>query len=374
MIVLTMIVKDEAHVIRRCLESVIPFIDAYVIADTGSTDETVAIVRDALSVPGMNGFIMRQEWEDFSTNRNRVLEAARELVKGIYWPNSSDLGRHYALTIDADEVLTDVPLGSVLANHPSGQAYDGFTVDVEYAGTQYRRLALANLASPWEWQGPVHELLHMEGANIAHLTHPTITVYHEGARSRDPETYVKDAALLRDALLEDPDNPRYQFYLAESYRYAGMLHEALLAYERRARNLGGWDQERYMSLLNIGRLRGHLAPGDRGQVLSALLDAFETDTRRAEALVELARFERYRERWHVAAMFASWASRMDAPEDALFIERDAYSWIPWDEVAISLFYGGHLELALDAAEEALERDPDSHHLQENLRLIQEAIK
>jgi len=39
-ICLVMIVKNEAHVIRRCLESVRPLIDTWLIIDTGSTDGT----------------------------------------------------------------------------------------------------------------------------------------------------------------------------------------------------------------------------------------------------------------------------------------------------------------------------------------------
>jgi glycosyltransferase involved in cell wall biosynthesis len=40
---LNMIVKDEAHVIRRCLGSVRPLIDSWVIVDTGSSDGTQSL-------------------------------------------------------------------------------------------------------------------------------------------------------------------------------------------------------------------------------------------------------------------------------------------------------------------------------------------
>ena len=44
-ICLCMIVKNEATVIRRCLDSVRPIIDHWIVVDTGSTDGTQDIVR-----------------------------------------------------------------------------------------------------------------------------------------------------------------------------------------------------------------------------------------------------------------------------------------------------------------------------------------
>mgnify|MGYP003850169963 CR=1 FL=1 len=43
---LCMIVKDESHIIHESLEATLPFIDTFSILDTGSTDNTVQIIRD----------------------------------------------------------------------------------------------------------------------------------------------------------------------------------------------------------------------------------------------------------------------------------------------------------------------------------------
>jgi glycosyltransferase involved in cell wall biosynthesis len=45
---LCMIVKNEARVILRCLESVRPLADYFLIEDTGSTDDTQDIIRNWL--------------------------------------------------------------------------------------------------------------------------------------------------------------------------------------------------------------------------------------------------------------------------------------------------------------------------------------
>jgi glycosyltransferase involved in cell wall biosynthesis len=53
LLTLKMIVKDEAATIARTLRSVKPFVDRWIIADTGSTDATIEVVRRAMEdVPG----------------------------------------------------------------------------------------------------------------------------------------------------------------------------------------------------------------------------------------------------------------------------------------------------------------------------------
>ena len=72
---LNMIVKNEAHVIRRCLDSVRPFIDRWVIVDTGSTDGTQEIIRTHMR--DLPGELHERPWRDFGTNRSEALALAR---------------------------------------------------------------------------------------------------------------------------------------------------------------------------------------------------------------------------------------------------------------------------------------------------------
>ena len=43
---LCMIVKNEANIIKECFDSVIKFIDYWVICDTGSTDGTQEFIKN----------------------------------------------------------------------------------------------------------------------------------------------------------------------------------------------------------------------------------------------------------------------------------------------------------------------------------------
>lgn len=355
-IIACLIVKDEAPVIRRCLDSLRPFVDAVVVADTGSTDDTWNIVREFLSE--FPGELVERPWVDFAYNRNEALEQAR-----LYAVLNSDrLGIPYALTIDADEVLTGDPLAIA-------EPLDGYTLPVEYAGTHYRRLALMRLDRPWRWEGVVHEVPVLEGGSIGDLVGPTVVVRWEGARSRDPETYRRDAQALQEYLVEHPGDPRTEFYLAQSLKDAGELGPALHAYRLRAANFSGWEAERWEALYQIAALTDRLLLPD---VARAYLDAFAADSRRAEPLVALARYERARERWATALMFAREACRLRPPTDVLFLDMGAYTWACWDERAIAAYYAGEIPEAISAARKALSYAPEDQRLIDNLALCEAA--
>jgi hypothetical protein len=67
----TLIVRNEARCIGRCLESVRPWVDKIVVLDTGSTDDTVDLARRA------GAEVHRMAWPgNFSVARNRALDLA----------------------------------------------------------------------------------------------------------------------------------------------------------------------------------------------------------------------------------------------------------------------------------------------------------
>jgi tetratricopeptide (TPR) repeat protein len=95
---LSMIVRDAADFLARCLESARPFADQIVIADTGSQDQTIAIARS------FGAKVIEIPWQDdFAAARNRCLEHA-----------ASD----WILVLDADEML-DPETAPLLRGHLS---------------------------------------------------------------------------------------------------------------------------------------------------------------------------------------------------------------------------------------------------------------
>ncbi|MCW2834598.1 MAG: hypothetical protein JWN68_2551 [Nocardioides sp.] len=352
---LYMIVKDEAHIIERCLRSALPFVDWWVIVDTGSIDGTQDVVRRVLD--GVPGELHERPWVDFGHNRQESLELA-----AAFPARSAD---SYALWIDADDQFTSVP------DERPDLTLDGYHVTNHFGATSYSVLRLTRLDRPWRWQGVVHEHLALPGADVGSLDVPSVHEERAGARSLDPDKYRKDAALLEGALARTPDDPRTQFYLAQSWRDAGELERALAAYRTRSDNANGWDQERWYARFQAAVISERLARPD-AEVVAAYLTAYAALPSRAEPLVELARFHRERELHAVARLFATPATSTPHPgRSALFVDESTYSWRAWDELAVSCYWTGAYAEGLDAAERALAVHPDDERLRANVAFCRE---
>ena len=74
-----------------------------------------------------------------------------------------------------------------------------------------------------------------------------------GARTRDPDKFKKDVAVLEKALEKEPDNSRYVYYLGQSYNCDGNREKSLEIFRKRI-SMGGSEEEIYHSLYMIGTL------------------------------------------------------------------------------------------------------------------------
>jgi glycosyltransferase involved in cell wall biosynthesis len=134
-----MIVKNERPVIARCLASVRPLIDTWVIVDTGSTDGTQDHIREVLAE--LPGELHERPWVDFAHNRSEALKLAR---------GKAD----YVLIIDADEILEFEP--DFVLPSLSADCYHFAIISGDYA---YFKAQLVRDALPWRYEGVLHEYI-----------------------------------------------------------------------------------------------------------------------------------------------------------------------------------------------------------------------
>lgn len=326
---LNMIVKNEAHVIRRCLDSVRPYLDYWVIVDTGSTDGTQDVIRRNLGE--MPGELHERPWRDFGTNRSEAIALAR---------GKAD----YILVMDADHLFaapSDFAFRDLVA--------DGYLIAHRYAGVEYGQAVLLADRIAWRYEGVLHEYVTADALHrFVPLAGPWVDVRHEGARSRDPQTYKKDVAILEAALAREPGNTRYAFYLAQSLKDAGDLPRALAAFRRRA-TMGGWDEEAWHARYQAAQIAERLGMAS-AEIERAYLEAFNARPGRAEPLVHLARWHRLRGEWALALLYARAAVAIVRPPDQLFVEEAIYSWSALDELSIAAWHVGARDEGRRAAE------------------------
>lgn len=314
---LNMIVKNESEVIKRCLTSVLPIIDYWVIVDTGSTDGTQEIIKNFMKTNGIPGELHERPWVDFSHNRNEALSLAQ---------NKGD----YVLFIDADEYLVyddDFKLPTLNKDY--------FYINISHSGSIYGRIHLINNHLDWKWVGVLHEVLNPPASRSYATLEKVVNMYTtEGARSKDPMKYQKDAEVLEAALKDDPNNTRYVFYLAQSYRDAGLYSQALQNYEKRL-EMGGWDQELFWSKLQIGYLKEMLnMPAE--SIIESYLQAFQYRKTRIEPLYHIAHLFRQNGDYKSGYLSAKIAQTIPVSQDVLFLQQWMYD------------YGIQLELSICA--------------------------
>jgi tetratricopeptide (TPR) repeat protein len=270
---------------------------------------------EELNIPG---YLHCRTWQDFGTNRTQAFELAR---------GTAD----YHWVIDADDLV----VGELIFPEMTLPAYQ-MKYGKEFT---YNRLQVFSDKYAWRYVGVLHEYPTCDEVVETGVIGGDYYIESRriGARSADPDKYKKDAAILEEALLREPDNARYWFYLGQSYFDAKEYSKALSAYQRRA-DMGGWEQEVYYSKLRVGICMELLTFLSRERVICAYMNAYEYRPTRAEALYRLALFFRQEKFYECAAMVAKQGLAIPPSKDILFVNEAVTQYLMKEEFSISAYY------------------------------------
>lgn len=311
---LNMIVKNEGKIILRLLESVANLIDCYCICDTGSTDETVTIIETFFAERGKPGKIVHEPFRDFAYNRTFALKQCETM--------SVD----YILLLDADMIFQ---LGEGITPQDfklqlTKDVYHMFQGSDTFYHKNVRFVKNRIGASYW---GVTHEYLKtQEGSSYGMIEKKLAFINDVGDGGSKSDKFERDIRLLLKGLEDNPNNDRYTFYLANSYRDHGDLDLAIEYYKKRV-EIGGWYEEVWHSYYSIGKC--YRSKGDMINAVHWWMEAYQFFPNRIENLYEIISHYRQIGKNQIAYMYYIMALKqvlLHPNTDYLFMQRDVYDY------------------------------------------------
>lgn len=218
---LCMIVKNEEKVLRRCLDSVKGIVDEIVIADTGSTDNTIKIASEYTDL------IYNFEWTDsFSDARN----FAQVKASG-----------NWILVLDADEYVDRTNLEAVkkeIKQYDSNMDALGVTI-YNFTGTgdqivQHKCLRIYKNNKNIGYERAIHEALVSVNGHLKTVM-SALNIYHTGyltevAKNKDKR--ARNTRLLEKQTQKSGNSSYDQFNLGNEFFSAKDMKKALESYQK----------------------------------------------------------------------------------------------------------------------------------------------
>jgi glycosyltransferase involved in cell wall biosynthesis len=224
------IAKDEAHNVAGWVESAAGA-DHVVLVDTGSSDDTMELARDAGALVHR---VSVSPWR-FDTARNTALALV---------PADVDV----CVVLDMDERLEP---GWREALEAAWYGWGAVHCTVQFAAgddiTLRYTMPRAHPRHGTVWKMPAHEHFATEGPVT--VAEGMVITHRQSPKDRPG----RDLPLLQLAARENPTDPRAAYYLARQYHYANDWVASRAEFERYL-TLGGWDQERSEACLFMARM------------------------------------------------------------------------------------------------------------------------
>lgn len=381
LLVVVLMVKDEAHVIRETLK---PFVDAgvqhYFIFDTGSTDGTIEVVTGYFAQHNVAHAIVEQEpFVDFATSRNRALELAEER-----FPHAT-----FMIMFDAEWYLQHADELLAFCEEHREDEHDAYLIHLHVCN-QDKNLEhgfyLPRLIRPrahLRFVDKTHERLEVSSAKkIPHHIVFDVKQSPRGAAATR-KRLARDLDQLLQDYSKDSENTRTIFFLAQTHISLGNLMEAyhlfcLCCAKTVIDNTTPYWQieQAYQASYNAGVVALELAKSDARFTWSVAHDhfvtAFTIAPRRAEPLMRIAQHYWDAGNMHLCFVFARQAADLQYPEDVTgLVEPEVYRFKRYDLLGACAGNIGRWDVAEWAVRKAIEAEPGKHHLHTNLTVILE---
>jgi len=270
---LCIMVKNGGSQFEQMLIDNLPIIDKWTILDTGSTDETIDIIKRVL-VGKKYGNLYEEPFINFRDSRNRLLDLAGDECK-------------YKLMLD-DTYIVKGDLRSFLNEVRSDQYSTSFTLFISSDDTKYGSNRIIKSNSDLRYIHKIHEVI-CDKNNI-NVVIPENIAYIDDKRfdymeQRTMERKQLDLKLLYEEVDDDPNNPRSYYYLAQTYNLLEDYEKTFHYFMKRCEfKNAGFLQERVDAAFEAARTANFKLNYPWEQCEKLYFDAFKIDESRPESL------------------------------------------------------------------------------------------
>jgi tetratricopeptide (TPR) repeat protein len=329
--------------------------DMVIIADTGSTDGTVAAFRERGAIVHS---IDIKPWRF-----DHARQAALELV-----PDDVDV----CVSLDLDQVLAPgwralverawkPPVSQIYYTLAWARSHDGAALQVLDNRIHARH--------GFVWRYPVHECVFSQASDRHIVLNRNLRIDHLPDPDKSRGQYL---GLLEAVAREEPGIPRHAHYLGREYMFAARHAEAIAEFERHfAMQTGPADMERNLSLRYAARCKDAL--DDRDGALALFRQAAEEAPTIRGPLVDLAWALYQRELWAECYDFAVRAAAIPDVCADYGVSSDSGVY-PEDMAAICGWRLGHLQAALDYGRQAMRLAPGIERIRLNVEQMEATLK
>jgi hypothetical protein len=368
-LVLVMMVKNEDKRILISFDSIKSICNTFVILDTGSTDNTIEVIKKYCDDNKISLHLKHADFVDFEISRNVLLDFCDEVL-----PINT-----YLFLFDCNDELRNQDALVKFINSYTGKS-SAFYINQQWLGgvtiDSYKNIRLVRSHNKWRYRLPVHEYISRPDdiKDLPELAEENSTamvddlVLFQNRNMDDDKSFKRfkrDKVLLYNYLyskeMKETDKCRVLFYLAQTYGCLEEYEDSYKYYLLRSQEKGFYEEVFY-SLYRLGELSTKLKH-DWEQSLQWYMKAFQ-QSQRAEPLIKIAEyytqnnlFNENKPEWLTAYMYASMACELVYPESqVLFVNVRYYTYERWRMFAHICYNIGKYRQGKEAIIKAIEAE------------------
>jgi glycosyltransferase involved in cell wall biosynthesis len=304
-------VKDAGDGFRDILIRNRPYIDRWTILDTGSTDNTVAIIREVLG--DKRGTLYQEPFINFRDSRNRLLDLAGDACA-------------FNVMLDDTYVLHG-DLRGFLQNARGDDVVESFTITINGGDTLYGSNRITKPERGLKYVNVIHEIIEPNFVVLIPFAAAHIEdVSSSGMIERTKCRKHSDIDLLIQMIEDDPNDVRPWYYLGDSYLGLKDWQKSYDYFKIRASMCDGFAGEQQDAMYYVAALADKYL-GHPWEVCHQLwLAAYNADPTRGDSLYFIGEHYLNAGNEDIGIMYLKKAFSLGMPEIQMSVRKDIYTY------------------------------------------------